>query len=185
MSGGTRTARYDGFKARLGSSTGQEIATAVEKMEQHASTIANKRISMLVLADLYEDNAIYLEKFGMARVVSVAPATLAGNQTNLALANFRKADEEHVSVENAIHEVKMAFLEQFDAESQELLKIDGESKVITAYSLKQLAEQAIGVFGVYQEAELDMIRGSLRNAPQDQKEAVAIHFSRNNKSSRY
>ena len=80
MSGGTRTARYNGYQARLGGSTGQEIATAVEKMEMHASTIANKRISMLVLADMYEDDASYLAKFGMARVVSVAPATLAGNQ---------------------------------------------------------------------------------------------------------
>lgn len=168
--------RYSNYKAGLGVSTGQEISKVVEIFGNHAASIASHSISMKVLADMYSHDD-FQRKFGQPRVVSVAPEMPAGNASNMAIANYKKGSEDHDRVVDAIHEVKMAFLSIFSPESQELLKLENDNRVISAYSLKELADQATAIFGVYEEAELDSIRKSLRDAPQDPKAAMATHFT--------
>lgn len=179
MSGSIQTARerYGDFKAVLGVTKGQDMARALERFENHAANIASQDVAKKVLADMFDDEA-FQAKFNTPRVQSEAPDWQAGNNTNMAIANLKQATDLHNRVTDAIHVVKMDYLGNFDEDSQELLKIENDTRVISAYSLRELAARATAVFGIHEEAELESIRRSLREPPQDQSAAIATHFTK-------
>jgi hypothetical protein len=64
-------------------------------------------------------------------------------------------------VRNIVREFGNLMLALVDTDEQDLLKIDGDDRRLTAYSLRELMSRFKEVFGEFGEAELDSIRASL------------------------
>jgi len=141
---------------------GQEGRAYLEAWDEEILRSAPFPQLLFITADRWYNAAAFKAKFGVARQV-LKPPELDAKASPAAVAQYTADKATYNEVVKITHELKQKFLQRMSPADQNLLKKQGDDRILAAYSLQELHDQFSATFGQIHQHELQQMRHSLAN----------------------
>ena len=144
-----------------GQTSGQSVENVMKRFTQKVEVCAEPEVAKMVLSEMFNEDEMQRD-FGCARSANAAPEPLTGNSSGATISKFTADLARYNRVKNALTAFfRNRMLALCDPDEVDLLKIEGDARRVTAYTLRELMKRIREVFGPFGDAELDAIRKSL------------------------
>lgn len=143
---------------RLGM-TGQEGLNHIAEFDTQILASATYSVMLHVSCDRWNKTE-FKAKFGVDKP-ELTPPELEAKASPAAAAIYTTNKLAYEKVQTTIHELKQKFLQKMTPADQDLLKIQGDDRILAAYSLRELVESFRAKFGQIHQHERQQMLHSL------------------------